>query len=202
MPLPQTIRVKLSTEEAGSISITPVVVQDIATRDLIDHMLAITGKDEGRIQELLRRGTFVSGASRFRWQGWDAERESIRTLLAGFPDPQPGRVFSAPLCTRAVLRGGRQAVEIRREAGKRRPLLRRNSFWDLLMDLVARSEPEYHDYSYSARADEYRMPVSLEQAKLLRDASDLLRYTTLRDQVRSVAFDSADLFVLREAPLP
>src|SRR2546430_12807912 len=98
MPLPETVRVKLSSEAAESISITPVVVRDIPVRELIEHMLGITGKDEPRLHDLLLRGTLVSGASRFRWTGWDADREAIREVLNSFPDPDPGRRFKAELC--------------------------------------------------------------------------------------------------------
>ena len=95
MPLPSSVRVKLSSEVAESISITPVVVRDIPVRELIEHMIGITGKDEARVHELLLRGTLVSGASRFRWAGWDADPEAIRETLASFPDPDPGRRFAA-----------------------------------------------------------------------------------------------------------
>src|SRR5215470_17639476 len=116
MALPPTVRVKLSSEAAESITLTPVVVQQLPVRELIEHMLGVTGKDEPRIRELILRGTLVSGASRFRWAGWDAEPEAIREILGTFPDPEPGRAFSAERCVRAILRGGRQAIEIPREA--------------------------------------------------------------------------------------
>src|ERR1035441_8425425 len=106
MALPQTVRVKLSSEEAGAISITPVVVQELPVRDLLEHLLGVTGKDEPRIREVLRRGTLVSGASRFRWTGWEADAEGVTELLAGFPDADPSRPFAAGRCVRAVLRGG------------------------------------------------------------------------------------------------
>src|SRR5262249_26426168 len=133
MSLPASIRVKLSSEAAESISITPVVVREIAMRELIEHMLAVTGKDETRVHELLLRGTLVSGASRFRWTGWDADGDSIREALAAFPDPDPRRPFAAALCVRAALRGPGRRIEIAREIGRRKPLFRRASFWDLLM---------------------------------------------------------------------
>src|ERR1700690_2849100 len=122
MALPQTIRVKLSSEAAGSISLTPVVAQELPVRELIEHMLGVTGKDEQRIRELLLRGTLVSGASRFRWTGWTADLESLRELLASFPDPDPSRQFAAERCVRATLRGGRQVIEIPREAVARKGL--------------------------------------------------------------------------------
>ena len=59
MPLPQTVRVKLSSEAAEAISLTPVVVQDLPTIELIEHILGITGKDEPRIRDVLLRGADV-----------------------------------------------------------------------------------------------------------------------------------------------
>src|SRR5437773_8469704 len=112
MPLPQTIRVKLSSEVAESIALTPVVVQEMAVRDLVEHALGITGKDEARIHDLLLRGTLVSGASRFRWTGWEAGAQDLHDLLATFPDPDPHREFAAGACVRALLRGGRQVIDI------------------------------------------------------------------------------------------
>src|SRR5207302_7603968 len=131
MPLPPTVRVKLSSEAAEAISLTPVVVQELAMRDLVEHILGVTGKDEARIGELLLRGALVSGASRFRWQGWEADRDDMRTLLATFPDPEPARPFLAANCVRAVLRGGRQAISLAREAAARKGMFQRTSLWDV-----------------------------------------------------------------------
>src|SRR5215831_7373513 len=103
MELPQTIRVKLSSEAAESIALTPVVVQEMAVRDLIAHVLGVTGKDEARIRDLLLRGTLVSGASRFRWAGWEAEPAGLQELLATFPNPEPSRPFTADACVRVIL---------------------------------------------------------------------------------------------------
>jgi hypothetical protein len=95
MSLPATVRVKLSSEAAEGISITRVVVQDLPLRDLVEHMLGITGKNEARVRELLLRGTLVSGASRFRWTGWEADLDGLRELLATFPGDDPARPFAA-----------------------------------------------------------------------------------------------------------
>src|SRR5689334_14193150 len=106
MALPDRVRVKLSSEAAESISITPVVAREMPLAELVEYMLGVTGKDEGRIRELLLRGTLVSGASRFRWVGWEAEPQELRDLLTMFPDPEPERPFAAERCVRAILRGG------------------------------------------------------------------------------------------------
>jgi len=199
MALPATIRVKLSSEAADSISLTPVVVQELPLRDLIEHMLGVTGKDEARIRELLLRGTLVSGASRFRWAGWDAETDGLRELLATFPDPDPTNVFAPANCTRVILRGGRQAIEITCEAGSRRGFFQRKTFWDVLMNVVGAAIPEYSGYSYRDRADRYLREFSRADLEQLRAARDLVRYSTLRDQLRAVAFTQAEIFARRQA---
>jgi hypothetical protein len=197
MSLPATIPVKLSSEAAEGISITRVVVQDMPLRDLVEHMLGITGKNEARVRELLLRGTLVSGASRFRWTGWDAELDGLRELLATYPGDDPARPFGAERCVRAVLRGGRQAIQIPREAGARKPLLRKASFWDVLMDLAAAGEVQYQHYSYKDRADCYRFDMPLAAAEKLRAAAEVLKYSSLREQIQSAGFVWAELYVER-----
>jgi hypothetical protein len=197
MALPQTIRVKLSSEAAEAISLTPVVAQDFPVRELIEHMLGITGKDEARICELLRRGTLVSGASRFRWAGWEAEIEGLREVLETFPDPDPARPFVAERCVRAILRGGRQTVEIPREAGARKGLFQRASFWQLLMEVTGAGSAVYGGYSYKDRADRYWRELTVAESERIRAASDAVRFSTLRDQIRAVGFTQVELHTAR-----
>ncbi len=198
MALPETVRVKLSSEAAESIALTPVVVQELPIRDLVEYMLGVAGKDEARIRELLRRGGLVSGASRFRWAGWEAEVEGIRDLLATFPDPDPTRAFTAANCIRATLRGGRQPIEITREAGQRKGLFQRETFWDTLLRTITAGAARYEDYAYRVRADRYVRELLPAEISELRAASALLRYTTLQEQVRTLAFTHAELHVTRE----
>jgi|SRR5579872_3743944 len=199
MPLPPTVRVKLSSEVAESISITPVVIREIPIRELIEHMLGITGKDEPRLHDLLLRGTLVSGASRFRWAGWDADREAIREVLASFPDRDPERRFTAELCIRAALRGPGRRIEIPRDIGRKKPLFRRTSFWDTLMSIAASSEIRYVDYVYRERADCYSAPLSLAAVERLRESASLVKFTTLQQQIRHTNLETVDLFVSRAA---
>jgi hypothetical protein len=199
MPFPTSVRVKLSSEVAESISITPVVVRDIPIRELIEHMIGITGKDESRLHDLLLRGTLVSGASRFRWTGWDADPEAIREALASFPDPDPERRFAPELCIRAALRGPGRRIEIPREIGQRKPLFRRSSFWDTLMGVAASSELRYVDYVYRERADCYSATLSLAALERLRESARLVKYSTLQQQILHTNLESVDLFVARTA---
>jgi hypothetical protein len=197
MGLPERVRVKLSSEAAGAISLTPVVVQEMTPAELIGHMLGVTGKDERRILELLLRGTMVSGASRFRWPGWEADTESLRAVLAAFPDPEPARPFARERCLRAVLHGSRAAMEIPRAAGERKGLLRRTSFWDRLMEVVAAADVQYAGYSYRDHADRYRRELSTGESGRLREAGDLLRFSSLRDRLRSGPWTAIELYVER-----
>jgi hypothetical protein len=197
MALPEIIRVKLSSEVAESIALTPVVVQEMALRDLIEHVLGVTGKDEARVRDLLLRGTLVSGASRFRWMGWEAEAEALSALLATFPDPEPMRAFAPDGCVRAIFRGGRQAIDIPRDAGARKGMFQRRSFWDDLMALTNAAPLVYLGYSYRDRADRYQRDFTHTETEHLRGISRGLRYSTLRDQMRTVAFTHAELLVKR-----
>ena len=206
MPLPDTIRVKLSSEAAEYISLTPVVVREMPMRELVEHVLAITGKDETRIRDLLLRGALVSGASRFRWTGVDADAGSLRALLATFPDPDPSRPFVSSRCVRAVLRGLRLPIGIPREIGARRGfrdrIFRRASFWDQLMSIAVSGGPGYGSYSYSDRADVYQVALDGPHVQRLRDASGLVRYTALEAQIRNAPINSVELYVVREETLP
>jgi hypothetical protein len=197
MALPGTVRVKLSTEAAEAISITPVLVQELPVRELVEHMLGVTGKDQPRIRELLLRGTLVSGASRFRWVGWEPDLDSLRELLAAFPDPEPERPFATNRCVRATLRGGRQPVEIPHDAVARKSLFQRESFWDLLMQVIGAAPPKYAGYSYRERADRYLREFTHAEIAHLRAHCGFVKYTTLRDQIRSIAFTQAELYVTR-----
>jgi hypothetical protein len=197
MALPGTVRVKLSTEAAEAISLTPVLVQELPVRELVEHMLGVTGKDQPRIRELLLRGTLVSGASRFRWVGWEPDLDGLRELLATFPDPEPERPFAAKHCVRATLRGGRQPVEIPRDAVARKSLFQRESFWDVLMQVIGAAAPTYAGYVYRERADRYLRKFTHAEIAQLRAGCGSVKYTTLRDQIRSVAFAQAELLVTR-----
>ena len=201
MPLPDIVRVKLSSEAAEYISLTPVVVREMPARELVEHMLGVTGKDEARIQDLLARGTLVSGATRFRWTGMAAGSEDIRGLLASFPDPEPARPFVAGQCVRVVLRGARQPIGVPRDIGANRGilarLLRRRSFWDLLMDIAGAGQPHYSDYSYRDHADIYQLTLDGPQVRRVHEGSRLVRYTALETQIRNAPINSAEFYVAR-----
>ena len=197
MPLPDTIPAKISSEAAGYISMTPVARQDLPLAELVERILAMTGKDVARIREILSRGSFMSGPSRYRWPALDASEDDLSSLLAEFPDPDPSRPFDAARCRRVVLRGARRSVEIDYEAAAQRRLLRKQSYWDVLIPMLEALTPEYRRYSYADRADVYVTRLPLETAERLHQEASLLKFSTLIEQVRRLAPENAELFVER-----
>lgn len=197
MALPETIRVKLSTEAAGAISITPVVVEEIPLGELIERMLGVTGKSAARIRELLLRGSLVSGASRFRWQGFDAPLADIDSLLAALPEADPSRPFVPARCVRAVLSGPATRIEITAAAGGKRRLFRRRSVWDAILRVAAEGSLTYSGYSYRERADVYCRRLSPRAIGELRGSAPLAAFTRLEAMLRDSAYHSIELFVER-----
>jgi len=187
---PETIRVKLSSEAAGAITITPVVVREMPQAELMEVIVGVTGKDIARVREILRRGSLTSGASRFRWEPVEAEEAVIRGALAAFPDPDPSRPFDAARCETAVLLSATLRIEVPREAGAKRRLLRRRSFWDALMEVASQGTPGYVDYLYKERADCYSAAVDGESVRRIREAASRLVYPALARQIESSVFDS------------
>ncbi len=199
MPLPETVHVKLSSEDAQAITLTPVVVRDIPIRELLDWMIRAVGKDAARIHELLLRGSMISGASRFRWTGWDADRAALETLLATFPDADPARPFAAVRTTCAILRGPSSRIEIERTAGAARRFFRRTSFWDGLMEIAAGGAPRYVEYSYERRADCYRLALDGAAAARVHALAEALKYPSLAVRIRAAALDAVDFYVARDS---
>ena len=200
MGLPATIRVKLSSEEAGAIAVTPVVVREMPLGELVALMLDLTGKDAARVRELLLRGTLVSGGSRYRWAGWQADVEDLGELLASLPGPDPARPFVPERCVQVLLQGVAPRAAIPTAALTRRRLLHRRSFWDVLMDEVAGGKLEYAGYSYKERADRFRLKVTSEVSRRVRENAGLLCYTSLENQVRLGRLESVE-FLVERAPL-
>ena len=195
MSLPQTVRVKISSENVESIGLTPVVSQDMKTEDLVTYMLAVTGKDAARVKEILGRGSLVSGASRFRWTGFDVLESELRLWLTRFPDADPSIPFDPEGCTLMTIHVGRKQLPIERAAGEKRRLFHRRSFWGEVLAIV--SMPEYTGYSYRDRADQYRWhPAAADQPRL-HEAAKLLTFSSYEAQIRGGVVTAIDLYVPR-----
>ena len=195
--LPERITVKISSEAAGTISITPVVRQELPAAQLLENILRVTAKDAARVRDVLRQGTVINGASRFRWEPLHLSPEEVTAALATFPDPEPGRAFDPTRCVRARLVGGRAPIELERPAASRRRWFRRRSFWDVILEVAQHSAPTYHDYSYGDRADVYHASLPAEALALIREAAGLLAYSSLAEVVRGYSFSRLELWVER-----
>ena len=96
-----------------------------------------------------------------------------------------------------VVAGARRSVEIDYEAAAQRRLLRKQSYWDVLIPMLEALTPEYRRYSYADRADVYVTRLPLETAERLHQEASLLKFSTLVEQVRRLAPENAELFVER-----
>lgn len=195
MALPATVRVKLSSESAGYIAMTPVVVRELPLVELLEQAAAALGPDPARIGDILKRGSLVAGASRFRWEGWEADPAELAAAMARLPQPEPGRPFRAEACRAAILAGPAQRLELPREFAARRRFLRRHSFWDAL--LLQAQGAVYVTYLYRERADLYRVELSADGIEMLHTAAPLLAHAPTARHVRIARFNTLELLATR-----
>ena len=123
MSLPATIRVKISSEAAGYVAMTPVVVQEIAFTDLLGYISAAAGAETPAVASMLERGVVVSGASRFRWEGFAAPHDELAALLATLPKDDPARAFDAGRCQRITFVSQVRRYDLSREMGDRKSVV-------------------------------------------------------------------------------
>ncbi len=197
LALPETIPTKISSEAAGYVSMTPVARRELPAAELIEHILSVIGKNPKRILEILSRGTFVGGASRFRWEIITATEAELATHLARFPDAEPERPFRAEGCNLIVMHGHRGNVSLSRDVASEKRLFKRRSFWDLLVPALGALSPSYQRYSYSERADVYQVRLTLESVKEMLEHAKLLKYSSIIEQLSYLDATSAELFVER-----
>jgi hypothetical protein len=176
VPLPETIPVKYTEEEAEYLSVRPVVRQAFRATELVDMVVSVAGKDLARVQKILSAGTVVFHSFRYWWTGFEADPAALREILQKYPDAEPSRAFRAEDCAEVILESSgsppRHSLRIRREEASKRRLLRSRTFWDNLMNLARDVAPTYREYSYSMRGDIYALLLGPKQiARLAQDAA-------------------------------
>lgn len=171
MSLPELIPVRYTEEDAGYVSVRPVVKQVFRLRELADLVVSIAGKDAARVQQIFRSGTAVYHGYRYWWDGIAAEASEIAALLVPFPDDDPSRPFEPSKATAALLEigGGTQChvVEILREEASEKKFLGKHSPWQALLQSTASHTARYEKYSHARRADLFRISLPYDQAQQL-----------------------------------
>jgi hypothetical protein len=199
VPLPETIPVRYTEEEAGYVTVRPLVRQTFRLDELLDMILSVAGKDAARVRQLLHSGTVVYHFYRYSWAGFDAEETELAAALARFPDADPSRPFAASQCTNAVFDDAganpRHLLDLDREAASKRRLFRGQSFWESLLGIAVEEKPAYQKYSYSRRADLYRLDLDAENAARIEDAANRLASGKLRSALRVLPSAACILFV-------
>jgi hypothetical protein len=171
MPLPDQIPVRYTEEDAGYVSMRPVVKQTFRLNELADMVVSVTGKDAARVQQIFRNGTVVYNGYRYSWEGIPAQLAEIASLLRPFPDDDPTRPF-LPEEAKSVLfeMGGgsqRNVVEIFRSDASEKKLFGKNSPWDVVVQSARNSTARYEKYSHARKADLYRITLPFESGQSL-----------------------------------
>jgi hypothetical protein len=199
VPLPVTILVRYTEEEAGYVTVRPLVRQTFRLDELLDMILSVAGKDVTRVRQLLHAGTVVYHFYRYSWAGFDANETELAVALAQFPDADPSRPFAADLCTNAVFDSAganpRHLLDLDRAAALKRRIFRGQSFWESLQEIAAEERPVYQRYSYGRRADLYRLDLDAENASRIAEAANRLATGKLRSALRVLPSAACILFV-------
>jgi hypothetical protein len=168
MTLPSQIPLRYSDEDAGYVSMRPVVKQTFRLHELIDMMVSVVGKDTTRVQQTLHTGTIVYNGYRYSWEPLTADIPEVDALLAPFPDDDPSRPFHPAQAAAVLLESGggtqRSVVEISRRDASGKKLFGKYSPWELLTTLAVSEPPRYEKYSHARRADLFRLTMPYDRA--------------------------------------
>jgi len=177
MPLPETIAMRFTEEDAGYVTVRPVVKQTFRLAELTDMVVSVTGKNASRVQQIFRAGTVVYNGYRYWWDGFASKEDEVTGLLALFPDDDPARVFDPAEVTAVSLEIGggtqRSLVGIARREASAKKLFHQRNPWEILLKAAQDSTPRYEKYSHAERADVYRVHLPFEMAaSLLKQVLD------------------------------
>ena len=177
MPLPETIAMRFTEEDAGYVTVRPVVKQTFRLAELADMVVSVTGKHLSRVQQIFRAGTVVYNGYRYWWDGFPSDENELSRLLAHFPDDDPSLVFDPSQVTSVSLEIGggtqRSLVTLTRAEASAKKLFSKQSPLQILLRATQNSSPRYEKYSHAERTDVYRLHLSPETAlPLLKEILD------------------------------
>jgi hypothetical protein len=197
--LPESIPVRYTEEEAGYVTVRPIVRQTFRQDELLDMVLSVTGKNAARIRQILRSGTVVYHFYRYSWAGFDADEAELTAALARFPDADPSRAFDAGKCMLTVFETAganpKHLLELDRAAASKRRMFRGQSFWERLLEISDGEKPAYQNYSYARRADLYQLNLNAENLARIAQAATRLAPGNLRAALRMLPAAARIVFV-------
>ncbi len=201
MALPETIAVRFTEEDAGYVTVRPVVKQSFRLAELADMVVSVTGKNGPRVQQIFRAGTVVYNGYRYWWDGFASTENEVAGLLAPFPDDNPSLHFNPAQVTAVSLEIGggaqRSLVKITRREASAKRLWHKQNPWEILLKAAQDSTPRYQSYSHAEHADVYRVHLSPETALSLISAAP----RTLRKKLAALRPPAAiQFFVPRKDP--
>ena len=203
MPLPETIAIRFTEEDAGYVTVRPVVKQKFRLAELTDMILSVAGKNVSRVQQLFRAGTVVYNGYRYWWDGFASRADEIAALLAPFPEDDPARPFetASVTCVFLEIGGGtqRSLIGIKRQEASEKRLFHKRSPWDILRNAAAEYAPRYERYAYAERADLYRLSLSLDSATRLLNELRKAAPRGLRKKLAVLQAPAAFLFFIPRA---
>jgi hypothetical protein len=171
MTLPEQIPVRYTDEDAGYMSVRPVIKQTFHLHELVDMVVSVAGKDAARVQQIFRSGTVIYNGYRYWWDALQADREELERLLVPFPDDDPSRPFEPEKATAVLLEIGggaqRTVMEISRHDAAAKKLFAKHSPWDILTNFAAGKTARYEKYAHARRADLFRLSLPFDQAHQL-----------------------------------
>jgi hypothetical protein len=200
MPLPQQIPVRYAEDDAGYVTMRPVVRQTFRPHELVDMVVSVVGKDSTRVQQILRTGTILYNGYHYWWDSLSADLAEIAGLLATFPDDDPARPFHPAKITAVLFESGggtqRNLVEIASAEATDKKLFTKTSAWKTITDFAAANPPRYEKYSYARHADLFRLTLPFDHAQQLLAAMLEAAPRALRHRWSTLLPPSAITFVI------
>jgi hypothetical protein len=198
MPLPESIAMRFTEEDAGYVTVRPVVKQTFRLAELADMVVSVTGKNVSRIQQIFRSGTVVYNGYRYWWEGFACSENEVSAVLATFPDDDPSRLFNPSHVTAVSLEIGggahRSLLSITCYEASAKKLFSRRSPWEILLAAAKDPAPRYERYSHADRADVYRVHLSSEMASGLLKQMVEAAPRRLRKKLATLQLPAAILF--------
>jgi hypothetical protein len=169
MALPELIAVRYAEDEAGYLSMRPVVNQTFRLNELADMVVSVVGKDPERVEQILHTGAVVYNGYHYWWGPIPAERAEVATLVKSFPDDDPARSFDPASATAVLFESGggtqRNLIEVAMQEAKEKKLFAKSSPWTLLLQAAREEAPRYEKYSYARHADLFRLTLAFDRAQ-------------------------------------